>query len=137
MIMIVSYLKVVFVISVFFVACNKTKPAQEEQIKVGLKSCAQKMVGGENISICLDSVLQDSRCPKNAVCIWEGMVIVKFSMTLNNQAHSFILSSNKRVSNYATDTTIQNYKISFLNLLPYPGDNNTTGTYAEMLLQHQ
>lgn len=67
----------------------------------------------ENYCIALDSVVEDSRCPQNVQCIWQGRAIAKFILTENNQQHFFILELTK-------DTTINNYKITFETLTPKP-----------------
>ena len=69
------------------------------------------------ISICLDSVINDSRCPSGAVCVWEGDAVVSFSVTVDNETKSFELHTN---SKFCTDTLINGYNIALISLLPYP-----------------
>lgn len=129
------FLRTAFALGILMGSCHKPASTAEEKLIVGLKNCVQTAAGGKPVRLCLDSVLQDSRCPLNANCIWQGMAVVKFSVILNNGSHSVILSTNKNALGYAADTTIQNYKISFLNLIPYPGGSSPADTYAEMLIQ--
>jgi len=70
----------------------------------------------ENIWITFDSLMTDSRCAIGAECKWEGnaellfifKIIEKIGFTLNTH-YSF-----------RKDTTINNYTISLINVLPYP-----------------
>ncbi|KAF0132236.1 MAG: hypothetical protein FD155_760 [Bacteroidetes bacterium] len=66
-------------------------------------------------SICFDSVLTDSRCPENVICIWAGEAIARFSLK-NNQNNTTYFDLHVGT----IDTLINDYKFSFVNLLPYP-----------------
>lgn len=72
-------------------------------------------------SICFDSVLTDSRCPVNVVCIWAGEAVVRFKLTRNNNSSIFIDLHTGTV-----DTIVNGYKFSFIDLLPYPTTERTT-----------
>jgi hypothetical protein len=71
----------------------------------------------KNVSIKLDSVLEDSRCPENVECFWAGMAIARFDFTLNNKLTTFFLTNT---GGTAGDTIISGYKIQFISLNPYP-----------------
>lgn len=116
-----------------FSACRKTylNNSSDETLSVNLKECLQKTYGSDNISLCLDEVLNDSRCPINAVCIWQGVATAKFNMTINDKFYSFVLATSK-IANTDTTITIQGYKITLLNLLPYPGGTSTEKPSAEV-----
>ena len=70
----------------------------------------------KGISILMDSVLSESRCPLGVECIWEGNAAVRFVFKSDNLETKFILNT----ALIPKDTTINGYKISLLNLLPYP-----------------
>lgn len=92
----------------------------DSSLTIKLKNCVNKNFGSETVTICLDSVLQDSRCPLNAVCIWQGIAIAKFSFIKNSSAYPVTLATFQ-FGNYSTDTILSGYKIKFINLSPYPG----------------
>jgi hypothetical protein len=72
---------------------------------------------------CLDSILEDSRCPTGVSCIWEGDARIKFHLEkLNELPTNFILHSNRNAPN---EISIDNFKISLIDLLPYPSIHNT------------
>lgn len=72
--------------------------------------------------LCLDSILEDSRCPTGAMCIWEGDARIRFHFErLNEQPIDFVLHTNPKGT---TERIIDRYKISLINLLPYPSINN-------------
>jgi hypothetical protein len=71
----------------------------------------------KNVSIKLDTVLEDSRCPENVECFCAGMAIARFDFTLNNKLTTFSLTNT---GGYTGDTIISGYKIQFVSLKPYP-----------------
>src|SRR6188768_4597251 len=78
-------------------------------------------IAGDDLKLCFDAVVSDSRCPANAVCIWQGAATASFSFTKNGKTHRFNLSTINMQPNYTKDTVIAEYKIEFINLFPYPG----------------
>jgi len=71
----------------------------------------------KNISIKLDSVTEDSRCPVNVECIWAGNARAKFILNSNNQLTRFSLNTS---SGFRNDTIISGYDIKLIELKPYP-----------------
>jgi len=72
--------------------------------------------------ICLNSI-NDSRCPSNVVCVWEGDAAVEFNFKSNTENKFFKLHTN---DNFQQDTIINNLKIKLLNVFPYSDFNNPT-----------
>jgi hypothetical protein len=72
--------------------------------------------GTDGISVLLDSVLNDSRCPTDVVCIWAGNAEARFVIKRGVEETKFNLNTTLR----PRDTTINGYKITLLDLLPYP-----------------
>lgn len=104
-------------------SCSKSadKRLQEGSIELKLHEAAEGRIEGEKVKLSFDAVVSDSRCPANAMCIWQGAATATFSFTKNNDAHRFNLSTITMKPNYTKDTVIAGYKIEFVNLLPYPG----------------
>lgn len=69
------------------------------------------------ISIKLDSVPEDSRCPYGVECIWAGNAVVKFNFMVNNKSTQFNLKTS---GGFVNDSIISGYKIQLINLKPYP-----------------
>jgi hypothetical protein len=68
-----------------------------------------------NQIICFDSVITDSRCPEDVVCVWAGEAVARFNIR-RGQMQSISLDLYLGT----TDTTVGDYRISFVELLPYP-----------------
>ena len=109
-------------LTAFVNSCSKSGvELKEGTLNLALKKSADGKINGDKLSFCFDSLVSDSRCPANAICIWQGTAVAKFSLTKNNETSSFELATINMSPNYHKDTTIMGYKIDFINLSPYPG----------------
>ncbi|HEX7844181.1 MAG TPA: hypothetical protein VF476_00190 [Chitinophagaceae bacterium] len=99
--------------------CSKIKENNPSSLR--LKECGRYVYNGETTRLCFDSVVSDSRCPANVVCVWEGTAVAKFSFHKNNEAYSLTLATRAVPTQFSKDTIVAGYKIEFINLLPYPG----------------
>ena len=108
-------------------SCSKKDIELKEGIlEIGVQQCAAGNIGSDNLTLCVDSVLEDSRCPSGAVCVWEGRAVVKFSLTKENQKYPFALSTSARLGQYKKDTLLLGYKIELINVHPYPKTGSST-----------
>lgn len=73
-------------------------------------------------SLCFDSVLNDSRCPDGAVCVWEGNAEIRLKLSITGIGYQFVeLNTNV----LPIDTTINHLNIALISLSPYPSLNKT------------
>ena len=98
------------------IGCKKAAVKYDGRTNLKLNECT---VQGKNFTICFDSLITDSRCPYNEVCLWAGVAIAKFSLNQNNTTLPFYLATNA-FSQFKTDTTINKIKISLQDILPHP-----------------
>src|SRR5215213_4690358 len=89
---------------------------------ITLGNCNSQKINGNTVSLCFNEVLEDSRCPINAVCIWQGVATANFTFRSGSQEANFNLSTLTfpSSSRYNQDTVLFGYKISLLELRPYP-----------------
>lgn len=96
-----------------FVKANLETPFQ-------LKSQQTAMLQSENIQIKFLNVTQDSRCPSDVNCVWEGLVTVVVNIQQNNQdLGNFKLTQRGGQEKLA----VQNFvgqKIDLVEVNPYP-----------------
>jgi len=103
-------------------SCSKKDVAlREGTVELALKKCGNGEIAGDNLRLCFDSLISDSRCPANAMCIWQGTATARFSLTKNNDTKTLVLSTLDQPPAYTKDTILLGYKIEFVNLSPYPG----------------
>jgi hypothetical protein len=109
-------------LTAFVNSCSKSgNKFKEGTIELKLSDCEEGSIAGDNLKLCFEAVVSDSRCPANAMCIWQGAATATFSFTKNSKPHRFNLSTINMQPNYTKDTVIAGYKIEFINLSPYPG----------------
>ncbi|NII28442.1 hypothetical protein HB364_25390 [Pseudoflavitalea sp. X16] len=94
-------------------ACKKDVPKGTAAVRLG--KCSVEVFGNDEVKICYDSLIHESRCPRGVYCIWGGMAIGKFTFSVNTDQHTLILAPSW------PDTIVGNYKIKLLNIDPYPG----------------
>ena len=87
-------------------------------------------VTSENVTITFDKVLNDSRCPTGANCIWEGQVQCLISIKLNAKTEQLTLTQSG--SDTAASQIYDNYRLEF-NVKPYPKVNNTINSSEYVL----
>ena len=75
----------------------------------------------EDISIKFESLVGDSRCAIDAICVWEGDAEVKFSLKKNDTLFDFSLHTAKNY--FSTDTLILGYRVELIDIYPYPQSN--------------
>ena len=95
------------------ISCKK-ESVNEEKYTIKVKECTT--AAGENFIVCFDSLITDSRCPIDAICVWEGFALAKFSLHQNGNIKPFSLAT-RAFQQYHQDTTINQIKISLQNLL--------------------
>ena len=103
-----------------FISCKKNATTAYGTA-IPLYSCNNNSSDRTVPYICFDSLINDSRCPEDAVCIWAGYVMIKTTFHENGNTHSFrmILPDLKNFG-AVNDTTINGYRVVFKDLMPYP-----------------
>lgn len=84
-----------------------------DTVELSYKDCLYDF--GTQSYICLDTVLEDSRCPTGGECVWAGEARARFKIEKYNSSPVFI-----DLLEGVKDTTVCGYKFSFIKLLPYP-----------------
>lgn len=95
--------------------------------------CSKKVTLGVNQSkkVCCNAVLrvnsiQDSRCPVNVQCIWEGQARVKLTLSRNAVSSSVELIIGAQAQpNALIALGIYTYSVTLQDVVPYPGTSNT------------
>lgn len=117
----------------FFTACEKQTSSEETQTRtVELNNCTTESGTDGNAEICF-TALNDSRCPLNANCVWQGVAVAKFTFRFDTIQHQVSLATAKFPGYPSTDTTVSGYKIKLINVTPYPG--STTNEPVRATLQ--
>ena len=118
---------VVAVLAVVLSACSCSSDSdttlETEMLMESLEKGVIVMEPGEDYSrtgfrLRVDSVMNDSRCPEDAYCIWGGNVEVAFNLALSGRPDiPFLLNTN---SSFRRDTVIQGVRYKLIDVSPYP-----------------
>lgn len=76
----------------------------------------------ENAGVTIKLVdVQDSRCPKDVQCIWEGDAVVTLRINSADTTQNFVLHTNpKQEEGKLAETEIFMHHIQLLDVSPYP-----------------
>lgn len=99
-------------------SCRKSHDPKKDSIQ--LNQCKEYKFGSETVNLCFDQLVEDSRCPVNLMCIWEGVAKANFTFIKGQQSHRIRLATSAAPGPERPDTTINGYKIELLNIEPYP-----------------
>ncbi len=110
--------KTIFQFALVFILANCTyNSITPFPLQATLKIGDGKFAITPTVSISLDSILNDSRCPINANCIWAGNAEARFVFFESGNSIKFNLTI---AGDSGTETEIQGYHIKLLQLNPYP-----------------
>ncbi len=101
------------------VSCKKS--LHSEGLAIRENGCKTVNVGGQDVRICFEELTEDSRCPANANCIWEGAAKGRFKLTVNTSSATFELATLTMTPHYQNEIVALGYKVRLINILPYPG----------------
>jgi hypothetical protein len=67
--------------------------------------------------------IEDSRCPKNVTCVWQGSVKVYFILSESNVSKDVVLeflADNSKPATATVELGSQKYFVDISDVLPYP-----------------
>lgn len=77
-----------------------------------------------DLSITFRDVVEDSRCPTGAVCVWEGQARVQLDVQSEDGSQSIELVFQASRSSFDRDT-VGSYAISLMEVSPHPREGQT------------
>lgn len=129
--------KVVFLVALFvsMVGFSQEDPIQVPQIAV--KVSMGETVTFKNASVTFIKVLEDSRCPENTTCIWEGQVKILASVEeFGQEAEEVEVLFGKEIKN--TLLSSEGYILKCLSVTPYPNaEDNGKRDYSILVSEEK
>lgn len=101
--------------------CKAVATVQERSVQLGqeftIKYSEQVALAGENVRITFAEILNDSRCPPNVQCIWQGNARLRFVIAdaRNNSTLSAELNTTQLPVTQDLNPTGYDIKITALN----------------------
>ena len=74
----------------------------------------------DGYEITFSEILEDSRCPADALCVWEGRISIGMDVKNKEEVQSIVLTSADKITAY-----FDSYKINLVHVLPYPFSSKT------------
>lgn len=74
----------------------------------------------ENLNIKFINVTEDSRCPSDVQCIWEGQAIVQISISKDNQNINTFNLTERAGHDELSILSLNGYSINLKKVEPYP-----------------
>lgn len=74
-------------------------------------------LGDPRITVRFDSVVEDSRCPADAMCVWEGRAVVRLVVSEEGKDTRVDLGSSPASARLATAGSVS---VEWVQLEPYP-----------------
>lgn len=107
-----------------------------------LERRASVVVDGHRLRF--DAVYEDSRCPENTNCVWEGKAVVGFTMTADNQIGEVRVEIPGFIDAEDPPQDGQRgarngYQVTLLELAPYPGSDDAESgetPVATLVVEH-
>ncbi|HET9949869.1 MAG TPA: hypothetical protein VFQ22_13190 [Longimicrobiales bacterium] len=68
------------------------------------------------ITVTFDAVTEDSRCPRDVECVWQGNAGVRLTLSGGDEASVYVLGSAREPH----EVVFEGYTVTFRDLEPYP-----------------
>lgn len=104
----------IFIAIIALTAAASAKTTENISLHIG----GQKTAANGKVTVKFVSVIEDSRCPANAKCVWAGNAKIKISVKSGRRAAK-MFELNSTLS--PKSITFDGYKIAFVELNPIPG----------------
>jgi hypothetical protein len=98
------------------VSCGKPVVNLGEEFSLHIGESIE--IEGENLQVKFVGVMEDSRCPRGVVCVWEGRVSCAVEITYNKSIHQIVLTQ-PGLSEQIASIAFESYQIDS-RVLPYP-----------------
>lgn len=101
---------------------GSTKATNKDGEIIYFNEGENKFLKEYQMNVTFKGISEDSRCPKDVTCIWEGVAVAQIEimgtatrpMTLN------LASLDNKARNYNKSTEFNGYTISLVDVQPYP-----------------
>jgi hypothetical protein len=96
-------------------ACgSRIELGQEFSLSIGQSA----IIADEDLEITFEEITEDSRCPRDVVCIWEGRIVCSAKFTEGENAYDIELTQPGLSDEY-TQEVYRGYQFTF-RVEPYP-----------------
>jgi len=120
--------KPLIMLPLFLIMSNcktKTATAQAENQTgntISIELGKTKTIPGSKLSLQFKEVVEESRCPVDVTCVWEGIAIVDIAATSGSEkADLQIATRDFEQKNVKKSASFAGYRVTLVELKPQPG----------------
>lgn len=110
---------------------SQAKPATVSNniVTIGLEK--QAKIPNSKVTIQFKEVVEESRCPVNVTCVWEGIAIINVDAVSGNQKQNFQVATREFPEKNVTNSfNFSGYKFTLIELKPQPGGKDEPTTVS-------
>jgi len=128
-------LYLVALLAIILIACgcgggySDVQARQNEEFSLFMGQRA--LIVGENLEIRFDEVIEDSRCPRDVICVWAGRVTCMVELTCAGSSYRMALTEPGLTDDYSKER-YEGYELTF-HVTPYPEAGKKIATDAYRL----
>ena len=98
----------------------ETSTVNNNTVTIGLNKSMK--IPNSKVSLQFKEVVEESRCPVDVTCIWEGIAIVNVEAVSANEKTNFQVSTRDFLQKNVTKSfSFSGYRFTLTDLKPYPG----------------
>lgn len=98
----------------------ETSVVSNNTIKINLEK--QVKIPNSKITLKFKEVTEDSRCPVDVTCVWEGVATVNIEANSGNQTMNFSVGTRDfSAKNISKSFSFSGYRFTVTELVPQPG----------------
>lgn len=98
----------------------QTSESGNNTITIGINKTAK--IPNSKINLEFKNIVEDSRCPVDVTCVWEGIAIVDVNINSGKETEDFQVATRDFQPKNATKSfSFSGYKFTLTDLKPYPG----------------
>ena len=112
---ILTVMSICMVLSISF-SCSKAEYKMGEEFSLSIGETAH--LKGEQLQITFLEISEDSRCPRNVTCVWEGRAVAVIEVFQGDTAQQIMLTE-QGISELSAKESFEEYEFQY-RILPYP-----------------
>jgi hypothetical protein len=97
---------------------QSARPGQDFDARIG----ETVAIAGEPLTVTFEQVVEDSRCPANATCVWAGTAVVRVGLRVADTQRGTL--QLQTLSDAAREGVFQKYRLRLVQLRPAPADSS-------------
>ncbi|MBV6878611.1 hypothetical protein NG800_001860 [Epilithonimonas ginsengisoli] len=108
---------------------TETSTVTNNIVTIGLDK--QVKIPNSKVSLQFKEVVEESRCPVDVTCVWEGIAIVNVEATSGSEKMDFKVATRDFLPKNVTKTfSFSGYKFTLTELKPQPGAKEEPATVS-------